>query len=48
MQIYSIMGDRDRSEVRDQIRARAAQLGERLGLRSASDRKAVRTLFDGS
>ena len=48
MQIYSIMADRDRAEVRDQIRATAAQLAERLGLRTASDRKTARKLFDGS
>ena len=39
------MADRDRAEVRDQIRARVAKMAERLGLRTSSDRKPVRNLF---
>ena len=39
------MADRDRAEVRDQIRDRAASMAERLGLRTSSDRNPVRKLF---
>ena len=40
------MADRDASEVRDQIRTRVRKVGERLGLRTSSDRKAVSKLLD--
>ena len=40
------MADRDKSEVREQIRARVREVGERLGLRTSSDRKAVSKLLD--
>ena len=40
------MADRDTSEVRDQIRTRVRKVGERLGLRTSSDRKAVSKLLD--
>ena len=40
------MADRDTSEVRDQIRTRVREVGERLGLRTSSDRKAVSKLLD--
>ena len=40
------MADRDKSEVREQIRARVREVGERLGLRTSSDRKAVSKLSD--
>ena len=40
------MADRDTSEVRDQIRTRVREVGERIGLRTSSDRKAVSKLLD--
>ena len=40
------MADRDTSEMRDQIRTRVREVGERIGLRTSSDRKAVSKLLD--
>ena len=36
------MADRERAEVRERVRARVGEVGERLGLRTPSDRQRVR------